>query len=232
MPSAIPRLAVASLSLGYLVCVHFALTRDSSVLAATATAFLGAGVIVAVKGPHRKWLRLLGVAMAAWFTYAIGTRTIAPIPLLLPPILVPATLAWIFGRTLVAGRKSLVERFMRIFHAPEVPPPEFLRYARHVTQSWTALLAILAAANLVLLMNLVPGGLLELAHIRPPWPMSPTHLAWLGNLVTYLLIGGMFLAEFAVRIVRFPRYRYRNPVRFLRQARHRLPAIVEEFRRG
>jgi hypothetical protein len=79
-------------------------------------------------------------------------------------------------------------------------------------------------------LNLSPGGLLELAGLATPWPVSPAFFVWFSNTGTYLLIGGMFVVEFAVRVWRFPDYRFRNPLRFVREARTRMPNIKAALR--
>jgi hypothetical protein len=55
---------------------------------------------------------------------------------------------------------------------------------------------------------------------------------WFGNTGTYLLIGGMLVAEFSVRVWRFPDYRFKNPLQFIREARIRMPNIVAALKNG
>jgi hypothetical protein len=40
----------------------------------------------------------------------------------------------------------------------------------------------------------------------------------------------MFVAEFALRLWRFPDYRFRNPLAFAREARTRMPNILAALR--
>jgi len=63
-------------------------------------------------------------------------------------------------------------------------------------------------------------------------PVSPAAFVWFGNTGTYLLIGGMLAVEFAVRIWRFPDYRFKNPLQFAREARLRMPNIVAALKNG
>ena len=77
---------------------------------------------------------------------------------------------------------------------------------------------------------LTPGGLLALAGLTPRWPVSPAVFAWFSNTGTYLLIGAMFVVEFAIRVWRFPDYRFRNPLQFAREARTRMPSIMAALR--
>jgi uncharacterized membrane protein len=159
-------------------------------------------------------------------------RGAPPLPLLLPPVLIPALIGWTFARTLLPGRKPLVERVARGFHAPAVPSADILAYARRVTWAWSLLLGGVALINALMIVNLVPGGLLALLGQAPRWPVSAGAFAWFGNTGTYLLIGGMFAAEFAVRLWRFPDYRFRNPLAFIREARTRMPHILAAIRHG
>ncbi len=105
-----------------------------------------------------------------------------------------------------------------------------LRAPRHLGLDPAA--GLVALINALLIVNLAPGGLLDLAGFAPPWPVSPAAFAWFGNTGTYLLIGGMFVVEFAVRVWRFPNYRFRNPLHFIREARTRMPNIVAALRHG
>jgi uncharacterized membrane protein len=219
------------LSLGYLATAHFALVHHSATLASTSVAALALLVLASIGGPHRGALRVL-TAVAAASTIVLVARGAPPLPLLLPPVLVPALIGWTFGRTLLPGKRPLVERVARGFHAPAVPSADILAYARGVTWAWSILLGGVALVNAVMILNLVPGGLLALLGQAPRWPVSAEVFAWFGNTGTYLLIGAMFAAEFSIRLWRFPDYRFRNPLAFLREARTRMPHIMAAIRHG
>jgi uncharacterized membrane protein len=231
MPAAVRTSLILGLTLAYLVAVHLAFLRDSPRVAAAAVALLLLLVLASVRGPRRMAWRLL-VAVPGIAAVTFTARGAAPLPLLLPPVAIPALIAFGFGRTLLPGRTALIERFARGFHAPEIPSPEILSYARGVTWAWTLLLAFVALANAALALNLSPGGLLELAGMPPPWPVPPAAFVWFSNTGTYLLIGGLFVLEFAVRVWRFPDDAFRNPLHFLREARVRMPNIVAALRHG
>ncbi len=220
-----------ALTIGYFVAAHFALVDHSAPLAALASAVLVVLLLASIRGPRRALLRAVVAALGAVAVLLIA-RGAPPVPLMLPPVLIPAGIAWTFGRTLLPGRTPLVERFARGFHAPAVPAPEIIAYARRVTWAWMVLLAAVAAINLFLVVNLSPRGLIELAGFTPRWPVAPATFVWFGNTGTYLLIGGMMAAEFAVRVWRFPDYRFRNPLQFAREARARMPNIVAALKNG
>lgn len=79
------------------------------------------------------WPALLANAENLYFAQHVGTN---------------ALLAWIFGRTLVAGTTPLVVSFARIVH-PALPP-EIETYARKVTLGWTAFFLVTCAVSAVL----------------------------------------------------------------------------------
>lgn len=231
MPAAVRTWLVIGLSLCYLVAVHMAFLRDSPRVAATAVALLLVLVLASIKGPRRVAWRALILALGTGLV-ALTARGAPPFLLMLPPVVIPAAIAWVFGRTLLPGRTPLIERVARGFHSPEIPPPELIAYARGVTWAWTLLLAFMALANAALTLNLSPGGMLEMAGLAPAWPVPRAAFVWFSNTGTYLLIGGMFVVEFTVRVWRFPEYRFRNPLHFLREARVRMPSIVAALRHG
>jgi uncharacterized membrane protein len=231
MPPAVRTPLLIGLSLGYLVTAHLALVHRSALLAAVGVAALALLTLASIRGAHRAILRALALAIGALLV-ALVAGGAPPIPLMLPPVLIPAVIGWTFGRTLLPGRVPLVERLARGFHSPLVPSADILRYARRVTWAWALLLGAVALINAVMICNLAPGGLLALAGIAPRWPISSSAFAWFGNTGTYLLIGGMFVAEFAVRLWRFPDYRFRNPLTFVREARTRMPSIMAALRHG
>ncbi len=216
----------------YLVAAHLAFTQRSAAFAALAVAALFITAMAACRGPHAWLLRALIALAGGALVVAIARGAAPPVILFVPPVAIPLGMSWLFGHTLLPGRMPLVERLAHMFHAPEPLGDELLLYTRRVTWAWTLLLGALALANLVLVANLSPGGLLELAGLTPPWPVTAITYTWLSNVATYLLIGGMFVAEFAVRLVRFPNYRFRDPAAFIERARTRLPEIIRNFRGG
>jgi hypothetical protein len=66
--------------------------------------------------------------------------------------------------------------------------------------------------------------------LQAPWTLDRSTFLWLSN-AAYLLIVAVFVAEFLFRLWRFPSYRLRNPIEFMRRARERLPAVIEAVRR-
>lgn len=219
-----------AIPIAYLVAAHLAFTLRSPRFAAAAVAVLVIAALVACRGRFAWLLRSLIAIAGTALVAAIAFAGSPPVLLFVPPVAVPISIAWLFGHTLAAGRVPLVERIARAVHWPDVPEPAVLAYARRVTWAWTLLLSTIAFVNLMLAANLVPGGLFDLAGVGAPVPVTPGTYTWVCNIGTYVLIGGMLLVEYAVRLLRFPDYRFRNPVQFVQRVRSRLPELMRSFR--
>jgi uncharacterized membrane protein len=142
-------------------------------------------------------------AAGAWWLYRHG---LTALPLLLVPVLFVALVAWLFGRSLRAGRVPLINRIVSGLDGvpPEQLPADVAAYARRLTAAWAGVLALLGLANLVLALLASPGGLLAQAGITPPWPVTHAQWSWFANLLNYGLVGGFFVLEFQYRRRRFP----------------------------
>lgn len=105
----------------------------------------------------------------------------------LPSIVVPALVAYGFGRTLRAQREPLITRIAREARGPL--PPELLVYTRRLTAFWAIALALLAAASAALAMF-----------------ASHRVWSWLANFGSYALIGTFVVGEYFYRRQRFPDY--------------------------
>jgi uncharacterized membrane protein len=98
------------------------------------------------------WLRAAGEA--------VGWRTATALML--------AWLAIFFGRTLLPGRASLIERIARVSE-PDMPPV-LCRYTRWLTAIWCAYFALAAA------LSLVPGELFARTGL----------LVWVGTVALFV----------------------------------------------
>ncbi len=96
-------------------------------------------------------------------------------------------LAFVFGRTLAAGREPLCTRFARLMH--ETLPPEVVRYTRGITVAWTIFFVVLATVSVAL----YAGGFLA------AWSM-------LATLLSPVLLALMFVGEYAVRLRALPHW--------------------------
>lgn len=96
-------------------------------------------------------------------------------------------LAFVFGRTLVAGREPLVALFARLVHGSI--PPEVERYARQVTLAWTVFFATLFTLS----------SALYFGRFLAAWSL-------LANILSPILITAMFVIEYAVRLRALPHW--------------------------
>jgi uncharacterized membrane protein len=98
------------------------------------------------------------------------------------------SLAFLFGRTLRAGREPLVSTFARVLQGAPLPP-EVMRYTRRVTIAWT----VFFLALFTLSSTLYLGG------FREAW-------SFLANIASPLMLCTMFAAEYAIRMRALPHW--------------------------
>jgi uncharacterized membrane protein len=120
--------------------------------------------------------------------------------LFVPPILINAMLAWLFGRTLVHGRMPLIARFAVMEQG--TLSAELAAYTRTLTWLWTLLFIAAALFSFALAMS---------GH-RDAWSLFT-------NFINYLLVAVLFLGEFVYRRLRFRNYRHQSPLQLLRNVR-------------
>ena len=176
------------LMVAYPLVAHAAAVTGSGWLAALAAFDIALVVLLEALAQPRAgaWLLLAAIAsVLAW----LAQTPHALLPLLLAPPAFVGMVAWVFARTLRAGRIPLVGRIaVAIDGVPwERMEPEVRRYTRQVTWAWASLLGALACADLAF------------ALLAPPLQWS-----WFANIGDYLVIGGFMLCEFGYRRVRFP----------------------------
>jgi uncharacterized membrane protein len=94
-------------------------------------------------------------------------------------------LAVTFGRTLVGHREPLCTRFARIIHGTLAP--EVVRYTRRVTLAWTIFFASLFTLSCLLFAG----------DFVAAW-------SFLANIASPILIGTMFVVEYAIRLRALP----------------------------
>jgi uncharacterized membrane protein len=120
-----------------------------------------------------------GVA-ALWHAWPPAGRILP----LLPQLAICLGLAWMFGRTLLAGREPLVTRIAGSVHG--VLPAPIVAYTRNVTLAWTVFLSSMAVIS-ALLYAFAP---------LPVWSLF-------ANLLFLPLVALMFLGEYAHRTLRY-----------------------------
>ncbi len=223
-PAAIRQVTTA-LSFAYPVLAHFAVARSSAGLTLAALALLAAIPLLPglVRGAAAAWLAVPLIGAAYW---RLSSVAVPVLPLYVPPILMPAFLAYVFGSTLMPGRTPLISQLIRLLHAPgDEPESAVWSYARRLTAVWTVLFVALAAFNLVLAALVEPDGLLRAGGIAPPLVVSREVWSLFTNLIEYLVIVALFLIEYAYRRQRFPRQPYRNMFDFIRRMLAAMPLI-------
>ncbi len=167
------------LLLGYPLLVHTAIVTGSVLLLFAALVLLGCNILApwVVQGRTWAWVMLLVVVMLSLLFVAQGE---SHLPLYAAPVLIALAMLWFFARTLLPGRVPMITRFATAIRGP-LPEP-VSRYTRRVTQLWVVAFAGMALANILL------------AVFAPPvvWSLFT-------NFINYLLIGGLFVAEWFYR---------------------------------
>jgi uncharacterized membrane protein len=180
------------LFVAYPAVAHFGRPATALALLATLAAYIVASLCF--RHPLR-WL----VPPAAGVAVFVASPPVAWL-LFVPPIVINAMLAWLFGRTLVHGRVPLIARFAEIEQG--TLSAELAIYTRTLTWLWTLLFIAAALLSFALAMS---------GH-RDAWSLFT-------NFINYLLVAALFLGEFAYRRRRFPNYRHHSPLQLLRNVR-------------
>jgi len=109
--------------------------------------------------------------------------------LYLPPLLINVGLMTVFGQTLRRDSMPLIERLMRMEYPGGDLPVALVRYARNLTRVWVGYFASIALVTLVLAVS----APLEL------WSLF-------ANVLSYLFVLILFLAQYAYRALRYRQY--------------------------
>lgn len=203
------RQVTTACAFAYPLVAHLAVARSSARLTIAAVALLVLSALLRslTQGRLAAWLAVPPVIGGCWWLVHSSMQVL---PLYLPPVLIPAFLAWIFGQTLLPGRTPLIERLVHLLHGPgTVPEDAALVYARHLTLAWTVLFIGLAATSLLLAVF-----------------AEPQQWSLFANLIAYVIVLVFFIAEYAYRRRRFPQQPYRNMLEFVQRVRANLPALV------
>jgi uncharacterized membrane protein len=225
------RFLPAAFAVAYPLLAHLSSVFGSRTLALVSVAVLGAAVLgkPLSEGRRAAWIALPAVALGV---VALARLDAVALLLFLPPVLLNAYLAWLFGHTLARDGTPLIERLVRLLQPPGVPfEPGVIGYARTLTALWTGMFVVLGGTNLVLALLATPRGLIESAGLRAPVTVPLEAWSLFANVLNYLIVAGLFLAEFAYRRRRFPGRPYRSLADFLRRAAAVAPALVASFAR-
>lgn len=221
-----------ALALSYPVFAHLASVRGDGGWAAIAMASIVLLLLLEPLLARRVWaLLLLGVSL--WGLWWISRSHYALMPLLAPPVVFTALVAWLFGRSLLPGRQPLITRIVEgLYRQARMPvTAELHRYTRQLTWAWAGLLALLTLINLLLALCAVPSGVLAQLGRMPPVAVSDAQWSLFANVLNYGLVGGFMALEYALRKRRFPHRPYRNFADFGQQMARLGPAFWNDLLR-
>ena len=182
-------LAAAGLAvglIGYEAVAHWAVVHDTGLGALIALVpALAALLWIAWRTRRRSWLMLaaapcLIVALRELRRGLPSLTVLYPLPSMFAFLLMLV----VFGRTLVPGREPLVTGLARRVHG--TLPPEIELYTRRVNWAWCVFFAAMALASALLF---------EFASLET-WSLFV-------NVLTLPLIAGMFVVEYAFRLLRY-----------------------------
>jgi uncharacterized membrane protein len=219
------RQVTTAFAFAYPLVAHLAVARSSAKLTIAAIALLALSALLRslVQGRLMAWLAIPPVIVACWW---LLRSSLHMLPLYLPPVLVPAFLAWVFGQTLLTGRTPLIEQWVHMLHAPDaVPERAAIVYARRLTVVWTVLFVVLASSNLLLAALAEPDGLLLASGYTPPVTVPQEWWSLFANLIAYVIVVAFFAVEYAYRRRRFPRQPYRNMLEFVQRLLATVPGL-------
>jgi uncharacterized membrane protein len=175
--------------LAYQFAMHYA--RGTPFGTALAIAPLAAaGIWFARRSQYRHWwwagvvLAAAGLGIAGWYGYGALDAVYGA-----PHALIHLALLLMFAATLAPGREALCTGLARRAHG--TLPPEIAGYTRRVTWAWCIYFAVMLALSLVLFVF----------ASRSVWSLFT-------NVLTFPLLGLMFVAEYVYRRLRYPHFRH------------------------
>jgi uncharacterized membrane protein len=216
------RRIMIALAVSYPLLTHLAVMSGSArltVACVTVLAMLALWPVLA-----RRWVAAgIAAVIAAIAVARAPAEGWMWLPLYAPSVLSDAFLAWLFGRTLARGHIPLIERMVRLLHAPgERLDAEVSRYTRALTAVWALLFAALGLADLLLALCATPNGVLPSLGYAPIITVPQRLWSWFANVAEYVIVALFFLGEYAYRRRRFPWQPYAGLFDFVR----RLSAIA------
>lgn len=172
------------LALGYPLLAHLAVVFEDARLEWLALVWLLMVSTWGALAARRIWAWLLlvcGAALLYWLV-VVGRGLYA---LFVPPALIPAALFIFFASTLRPGETPLITKVATVMRGEPLPAP-LVGYTRHVTQLWCGVFIFMFASAVTL------------AIWAPPriWSLMT-------NAVHYLILGAVFIVEFAYRRIRY-----------------------------
>lgn len=162
---------------------------------ATAMA-LGAAIWAIAAGRVRAAILAAAIAALVGVVLVLSPQTL----LFAPPVAINALIAVFFGASLRAGREPVISVFARLEQGKL--EPDLAQHARLVTWCWTLLLASIA----------ITASVLAIWAPMETWSLFT-------NVVSYALIGALFVGEYLYRRVRYRHYRHASLAVLIRNVR-------------
>lgn len=186
------------LALGYPLLAHLAVLTHDRRLEWLALVWL-LGVAIGGALLHRRpwaWVVLVAGGAALYGLVVAGNGLYA---LYVPPAAIPAALFTLFAGSLRAGQVPLVTRIARHMH-DGVLPEELVAYTRRVTQLWCVVCAglFLSAVSLAVFA-------------------TPALWSLMTNVIHYVVLGAVFVLEYAWRRVRYRHLEHFGLSQYLRR---------------
>lgn len=219
-----------ALAVCYPLAAHLAVLTGSPRLTLVCLGLLVALALAPALSRRRPaaWLAALVAAGALALPFLAPPRW-TWLPLYAPTVLGDVFLAWLFGHTLARGQVPLVERMVRLLHAPAVGEsldPQIVRYVRRLTAAWSLLFAALGLTDLLLALLAVPNGVLPLLGVVPVVTVPQRVWSWFANIAEYAIGAAFFVAEYTYRRWRFPQQPYAGLLDFVRRLSAIAPRVL------
>lgn len=186
------------LALGYPLLAHLAVLTHDRRLEWLALVWL-LGIAIGGALLNRRpwaWVVLVAGGAALYWLVVAGNGLYA---LYVPPAAIPAALFMLFAGSLRAGQVPLVTRIARHMHEG-VLPDELVGYTRRVTQLWCVVCAALFASAVLLALFATPAL----------WSLMT-------NVIHYVVLGAVFVLEYAWRRVRYRHHEHFGLFQYLRR---------------
>lgn len=172
------------LALGYPALAHLAVIFHDWRLEWAALVWL---LAISLAGALRAgrpwaWVLLVGGAALLYWLVVIGHGRFA---LYVPPALIPAALFILFAQSLRPGATPLISRVATAMRGEPLPAP-LVVYTRHVTVLWCGVFIVMFASAVALAL----------------WA-TPALWSLMTNVIHYLVLGAIFVVEFAYRRIRY-----------------------------
>jgi uncharacterized membrane protein len=172
------------LALGYPLLAHLAVVFDETRLQWLALVWLIAISLWGALGARRAWAWALLFA-GAIALYALVVTGGGLYALYVPPAVIPAALFSVFALSLRTGEIPWINRVATTMRGAPLPPA-LVVYTRQVTLLWCGVFVVMFTSAVVLAI----------------WA-TPALWSIMTNVVHYVILGAVFVLEFAYRRLRF-----------------------------